>query len=617
MAGESVSNLEEVTIRLAGDSGDGMQLVGTELTNTSALFGNDVGTLPDYPAEIRAPAGTLAGVSGYQLHIGSYDIHTPGDDVDVLVAMNPAALKANVKALKPNGVLIVNTDSFTEKDLKLAGCATNPLEDGTVAGYQTFQVEMSAHTKAALRDTGLDYKAMERCKNFFALGMISWLFNRPMDSTVKFLKEKFSKKPLLAEANVLALKAGYAYCVATEAFANSYEIQPAKLAAGKYRNLGGNEAIGLGFVAASQKSGLELFLGSYPITPASDILHALAKYKNFGVKTFQAEDEIAAVCAAIGASFAGSLGITSTSGPGLCLKSEAINLAVMTELPLIIINVQRAGPSTGLPTKTEQADLLQAMYGRNGESPMPVIAASRPADCFEVAYEAARIAVQFMTPVILLSDGYIGNGAEPWRVVDPKDLPNFEFSRYTGDGQFAPYRRDQATLSRPWVIPGTPGLEHRIGGLEKKNIAGTVNYEPENHEYMCRVRAEKVKRIADFLPPSEVVGESSGELLVLGWGGTYGAIRTGVENAQKKGMKVSRLHLRWINPFPNDLGAILKRFKHVLIPEINLGQLSKLIRAEYLVDTIGLNKISGQPFSAREIENKITEILGGANGRRN
>ncbi len=616
MSAESVLNLEEVTIRLAGDSGDGMQLVGNELTNTSALFGNDVGTLPDFPAEIRAPAGTLAGVSGFQLHIGSYDIHTPGDEVDVLVAMNPAALKANIKSLKANGVLIVNADSFTEKDLKLAACATNPLEDGTVAGYQTFKVEMSAHTKAALRDTGLDHKGMERCKNFFALGMISWLFNRSMDSTIQFLQEKFSKKPLLAEANVLALKAGYAYCAATEAFVNSYEIHPAKLPPGTYRNLGGNEAIAMGLVAASQRSGLELFLGSYPITPASDILHELAKYKNFGVKTFQAEDEIAAVCAAIGASFAGSLAVTTTSGPGLCLKSEAINLAVMTELPLVIIDVQRAGPSTGLPTKTEQADLLQALYGRNGESPVPVLAASRPADCFQVAYEAAHMAVKFMTPVILLSDGYIGNGAEPWLIAKPDTLPDFDFSRHKGSGTFAPYLREEKTLARAWVTPGTVGLEHRIGGLEKKNITGGVNYEPENHDYMCRIRAEKVKRIADFLPPTEIFGEDSGALLVLGWGGTYGAIRTAMERCEKKGLKVSRAHLRWINPFPKDLGPILKRFKHILIPEINLGQLSKLIRAEYLIDVIGLNKVSGQPFTAREIENKIIDILGGANGRR-
>lgn len=609
MSAESVKKLDEVTIRLAGDSGDGMQLVGTELTNTSALFGNDVGTLPDYPAEIRAPIGTLAGVSGFQLHIGSYDIHTPGDEVDVLVAMNPAALKANIKALKPNGVLIINAESFDEKGLKLAACTTNPLEDGSLDGFQTFKVQMESHTKAALKETGLDFREMERSKNFFALGMIYWLFNRPMDTTIKFLQEKFAKKPKLAEANILALRAGHSYCAATEAFVHSYEVQPAKLPPGKYRNLGGNEATALGFIAAAQKSGLELFLGSYPITPASDILHTLAKYKNFGVKTFQAEDEIAAVAAAIGASFAGDLSITSTSGPGLCLKSEAINLAVMAELPLVIIDVQRAGPSTGLPTKTEQSDLLQAMYGRNGESPMPVIAASRPGDCFETAYEAARIAIKYMTPVILLTDGYIGNGAEPWRIPDPNSLPAFTAKHPTAKEGFAPYLRDEKTLARPWVIPGTPGLEHRIGGLEKKSVTGTVNYEPENHDYMCRIRAEKVSRIVDDIPPTEIFGDESGELLVVGWGGTYGAIRTGVERSQKNGLKVSRLHLHWINPFPKDFGDILKRFKHVLVPEVNLGQLVKLIRAEYLIDAVSFSKITGQPFTAGEIERKIAEIL--------
>ncbi|MBL7958897.1 2-oxoacid:acceptor oxidoreductase subunit alpha [bacterium] len=609
MASDSVKSLEEVTIRFAGDSGDGMQLVGTELTNTSALFGNDVGTLPDYPAEIRAPIGTLAGVSGFQLHIGSFDIHTPGDEVDVLVAMNPAALKANIKALKPNGVLIVNAESFDEKGLKLAALTSNPLEDGSVDGYQTFKVQMSSHTKAALKETGLDFREMERSKNFFALGMIYWLFNRPMETTIKFLQDKFAKKPKLAEANILALRAGHSYCDATEAFVNSYEVNPAKLPAGKYRNLGGNEATALGLIAASQKSGLELFLGSYPITPASDILHTLAKYKNFGVKTFQAEDEIAAVASAIGASFAGDLAITSTSGPGLCLKSEAINLAVMAELPLIIIDVQRAGPSTGLPTKTEQADLLQAMYGRNGESPVPIIAASRPGDCFETAYEASRIAVKYMTPVLLLTDGYIGNGAEPWRIPDPDSLPEFTAKYATNKEGFAPYARDQKTLARPWVIPGTPGMEHRIGGLEKKNIEGTVNYEPDNHDYMCRIRAAKIESIVNDIPPTEIFGPESGELLIVGWGGTYGAIRTAVERCQKKNMKVSRLHLHWINPFPKDFGDILKRFKYVLVPEVNLGQLVKLIRAEYLVDARGLSKITGQPFTAGEIERKIADIL--------
>lgn len=610
MKDESVLNLEEVTIRLAGDSGDGMQLVGSELTNVSALFGNDVGTLPDYPAEIRAPAGTLPGVSGFQLHIGSFDIHTPGDEVDVLVAMNPAALKANIKSLKPNGIVIVNSESFTDKDLKLANCTTNPLDDGTIDGYQVFKVEMSSHTKAALRETGLDHKSMERCKNFFALGMIYWLFNRPLDHTVKFLEEKFSQKQELARANVLALKAGHSYCAATEAFVHSYEVPKASLPPGTYRNLGGNDALAMGLLAAAAKSGLKLFLGSYPITPASDILHALSKYKNYGVITFQAEDEIAAITAAIGASYAGAIGVTSTSGPGMCLKSEAINLAVMTELPLIVIDVQRAGPSTGMPTKTEQADLLQAMYGRNSESPLAVIAASRPADCFDVAYEAIRIAIKYMTPVILLSDGYIGNGAEPWKIPDLDQLLPIRVTQNSFNGEFYPYRRDETTLARAWAIPGTAGLEHRIGGLEKKDVTGTVNYEPDNHETMCRLREEKIKRIAQDIPPTEINGPDNGDLVVLGWGSTYGAIRTAVDRCQKKDMAVSRIHLRWLNPLPGDLRDILARFKTVLIPEINLGQLSKIIRYEYLIPTEDLNKISGQPFSASEIQLKIEELIG-------
>ncbi len=617
MAFEPAVKLQEVTIRLAGDSGDGMQLVGTELTNVSALFGNDVGTLPDYPAEIRAPAGTVAGVSGFQLHIGSYDVHTPGDELDVLIAMNPAALKSNIKALKPNGIVIVSEDAFDEKGLKLAGYTTNPLTDGTLDKFQSFKVPMSTLTRTALKDLGLDFKSMDRCKNFFALGMTCWLFTRPMDNTIKFLREKFAKKPQLAEANILALRAGYAYCEATESFANSYEIAPAKLSPGKYRNIGGNEALALGFIAAAKKSGLELFLGSYPITPASDILHALAAYKNFGVKTFQAEDEIAAICAAIGASFAGDLGLTTTSGPGMCLKSEAMNLAIMTELPLVIVDVQRAGPSTGLPTKTEQSDLLQAMYGRNGESPIAVIAASRPGDCFECAYEAAMIAVRYMTPVILLSDGYIGNGAEPWLIPDIDRLPAFPSDRHDHAAEFHPYQRDEKTLARPWVVPGIPGKEHRIGGLEKKNVHGTVNYEAENHELMCRLRAEKVRRIVQDIPPTTIHGAPGGDVLVIGWGGTYGAIRTAVEHCQEKGMSVSRIHLRWINPLPSDLGDIMKRFKHILVPEINLGQLSKIIRSEYVVDTISYNRIAGLPFSVRELETKIGEIAGGQYERRN
>lgn len=611
MSEQTIKKVEEITIHLAGDSGDGMQLVGNELTNILALFGSDVGTLPDYPSEIRAPAGTIAGVSGFRLHAGSIDVHTPGDEVDVLLAMNPAALKANIKALKLNGVLIANMGEFTEKNLQLAGYESNPLTDGSLDKYQTFAVDMNAMTAQALKETGLDSKSVDRCKNFFALGITFWLFNKPIDKTLEFIAEKFAKKPIIAKANALALQAGYAYCSNTESFAFKYDIPSAKLAPGKYRNLVGNEAVALGFAAASLKSGLPLFLGSYPITPATEILQTLSNYKAWGVKTFQAEDEIAGICSAIGAAFAGNLAVTNTSGPGLCLKSEAIGLAVITELPIVIVDVQRAGPSTGLPTKTEQADLLQAMYGRNGESPVPILAAASPSDCFWTAYEACRIAVKYMTPVILLSDGYTGNGAEPWKIPSLEELPPIPYKRDYDPDTFEPYERDPENLARPWAIPGTKGLEHRVGGLEKKHIVGSVSHDPDNHDFMVKIRAQKIKSIVKEIPPTKIDGPESGELLVLTWGGTYGAVKTAVEQCRKKGLTVSHLQLRWINPLPSDLGDKIRKFKKILIPEINLGQLNVLIRANYLLDTISYNRVRGLPFTAKEIQNKIEEILGG------
>jgi len=605
-----VESLKEATIRFAGDSGDGMQLVGNELATTSALLGNDIGVLPDYPAEIRAPAGTLPGVSGYQLHISSYDIHTPGEKFDALVAMNPAALKVNLENLKPNGILIINSGSFTSRNLQLARYDSNPLEDSSLDKYQLLAVDMTTLTRKATEELGLSTKVVDRSKNFFALGMVFWLYNRSMEHAINLIKTKFAKKPELVEVNLLALKAGYTYCENTEQFAHSYEVQPAKLPPGKYRNINGNTAVALGLIAAAQKSGLQLFLGSYPITPASDILHELSRFKHFNVKTVQAEDEIAAVCASIGASYAGALAVTTTSGPGLALKSEALGLAVTTELPLVICNVQRGGPSTGLPTKTEQSDLFQALYGRNGECPIPVLAASQPADCFETAYEACRLAVKHMTPVLLLSDGYLANGAEPWPVPQVKDLPDIPVTFATEPESFSPYLRDDATLARPWAIPGTPGLEHRIGGLEKDAATGNVSYDPRNHEYMTRMRAEKVERIADDLPPTQVDGPKKGDLLVLGWGSTAGAIKTAVEHKQTEGKSVARLHLRYLNPLPKDLGDILKGYKQVLIPEINAGQLVHVMRGKYLLPLIGLNKVQGLPFFSSEIEEKIDELLG-------
>lgn len=600
--------LKSSIIRFAGDSGDGMQLTGTQFTQTAAELGNDLSTLPDYPAEIRAPAGTLFGVSGFQIQFSSIDIHSPGDEPDVLVAMNPAALKVNLKDLKKGGMIIANTDAFNKKNLELAKYNTNPLEDGTLAGYQLFQVPITKTTTTALQDSGLNMKEITRCKNFFALGLMYWMFNRQMETTIDWIESKFQKQPKIMEANINALKAGYHFGDTTEIFTTRYEVRPAKLEKGTYRNINGNEATALGMIAASKKSGLPLFLGSYPITPASDILHELSRHKNFGVKTFQAEDEIAGICSAIGASFGGALGLTTTSGPGLALKTEAIGLAVMVELPLVIVNVQRGGPSTGLPTKTEQADLLQAMYGRNGESPVPVVASSTPADCFTMVYEAARLALKFMTPVICLTDGYLANGSEPWKIPHKNELPDINVKFVTDPEGYQPYKRDE-NLSRPWAIPGTPGLEHRIGGLEKENITGNVCYIPENHELMCKLRAQKVKNIENDIPLLEVEGPQEGDLLVIGWGSTYGAITAARENMMSKGTTFSRIHIKYLNPFPKNLGEILKRFKKVLVCEMNLGQLANLLRNEFLVDCVQLNKVQGLPFKAYEIENKVKEIL--------
>jgi len=605
--------IDRAVIRFAGDSGDGMQVTGGQFTNTVALYGNDIATFPDFPAEIRAPAGTLPGVSGYQLHFSSNEIFTPGDAVDVLIAMNPAALKTNVADLKANGILIVNSDAFAENDLRKAQMTSNPLEDHSLDKYRLFSVELERLTKVALEHLGMDAKSVSRCKNFFALGMCYWLYNRSMESTVRWIEGKFSKKPLLVEANKLAMKAGYAYCEATEAFQISYEIPPAKLSPGLYRNMSGNQALALGFVAASQRSGLRLFQGSYPITPASDILHELSQYKDFGVITFQAEDEIAAITSAIGAAYAGALAITTTSGPGMALKTEAMGLAIAVEIPLIICDIQRGGPSTGLPTKTEQADLLQALFGRNSEAPIPVIAAATPSDCFWAALEASRIAVKYMVPVIILSDGYLANGAEPWRIPEISELPEIPVMFETNPVDFKPYRRNPETLARPWAIPGTPGLEHRIGGLEKQDVSGNINYEPLNHEKMVRIRAAKVEAIAQDIPLAEPEGDADGDLLIVAWGSTHGAITAAVKAQREKqeGRKrIGHLHLRHLNPLPSNVGEILKRYKKVLVPELNMGQLSWVLRAKFLVDTIGLNKIQGRPFKQSELEQKIEELLG-------
>jgi 2-oxoglutarate/2-oxoacid ferredoxin oxidoreductase subunit alpha len=602
--------IDRAVIRFAGDSGDGMQITGSQFTNTVALYGNDIATFPDYPAEIRAPAGTIPGVSGFQLHFSSNEVYTPGDAIDALIAMNPAALKVNVSDLKANGILIVNSDSFKEQDLRKAQMTSNPLEDHSLDKFRVFAVELQRLTRAALQHLGLDAKAMDRCKNFFALGMCYWLYNRSMDPTVRWIDEKFSKKPLLMEANKLALKGGYSYCEATEAFQVSYEIPPAQLTPGLYRNVSGNQALALGFVTAAQKSGLSLYLGSYPITPASDILHELSQYKNFGVITFQAEDEIAAITSAIGASYAGALAITTTSGPGMALKTEALGLAVATEIPLVICDIQRGGPSTGLPTKTEQADLLQALFGRNSEAPIPVLAAATPGDCFWVALEASRIALKYMVPVIVLSDGYLANGAEPWRIPRVEDIPPIPVKFATDPNGFLPYKRDPQTLARPWALPGTPGLEHRIGGLEKQDGTGNVNYEPLNHENMVRIRAAKITAILQDIPNVLPEGDLEGDLLVVSWGSTAGSITAALKASRAEGRKIGHLHLRHLNPLPANLGDVLKRYKKVLVPELNMGQLLWVLRAKYLVDAVGLNKIQGRPFKQAELEQKFNELLG-------
>src|SRR6202162_5541444 len=598
--------IDSAVIRFAGDSGDGMQITGSQFTNTVALYGNDIRTFPDYPAEIRAPAGTLPGVSGFQLHFSSDDVSTPGDAVDVLIAMNPAALKVNIADLKANGILIVNSDSCTESDLRKAQMTANPLEDHSLDKFRLFSVELERLTRRALEHLGLDAKSMDRCKNFFALGMCYWLYNRSMDSTVRWIEDKFKGKPLLTEANKLAMKGGYSYCEATEAFQISYEIPRAQLSPGLYRNLSGNQALALGLVTASQKSGLRLFQGSYPITPASDILHELSQYKDFGVMTFQAEDEIAAITSAIGASYAGALAITTTSGPGMALKTEALGLAVAIELPLVICNIQRGA----LPTKAEQADLLQACSGQNPEAPIPVIPAATPADCFWVALEACRIAVKYMVPVILLSDGYLANGAEPWHVPEVSEIPDFkvQFAK-TAEG-FLPYKRDPQTLARPWAVPGTPGLEHRIGGLEKQDVTGNINYEPLNHENMVRIRAAKVAGIAQDIPEIVPAGDPEGDLLIVAWGSTHGAITAAVRAQREKGHKIGHVHLRHLNPLAPNLGEVIARYKRVLVPELNMGQLLWVLRAKYLVDAVGLNKIQGRPFKQAELEQKIEEMLG-------
>ncbi|MCH7993758.1 MAG: 2-oxoacid:acceptor oxidoreductase subunit alpha [Planctomycetes bacterium] len=588
-----------------------MQLVGGQFTSATAIAGNDLITFPDFPAEIRAPAGTVAGVSGFQLNFASSDVYTPGDRPDVLVAMNPAALKANIDDLKRrNGILIVNKDSFTEALIKKAGYTEDPLPS-LKPEYQVFEIPLTTATRKTLEDSNLSQKEKDRCKNFFALGLMYWLFHRPLEPTIEWIKEKFAKKEDLREANAKVLKAGYYFGETTEIFAVSYKVLKAKKKPGRYRNITGNSATGLGLIAASKLSGLSLFYGSYPITPASDILHMLASHAEYGVTTFQAEDEIAAVCSAIGASFAGNLGVTGTSGPGLALKTEAVGLAVMTELPLIIINVQRGGPSTGLPTKTEQADLNQALFGRNGECPVCILAPATPGECFDMAIESFRIATEYMVPVIMLTDGYLANGAEPWRIPDVASLPKIEVKHpAASENGFLPYARD-AKLARPWALPGTPGLQHRIGGLEKADGDGNVCYDPENHEHMIHTRQKKVEGIAETIPPTEMFGDDSGELLVVGWGSTYGAITSAVERCRAKGMDVSSIHIRYLYPMPKDIGAILKRFKKVMVPEMNLGQLVQLLRAKFLVDAKGLNKVQGKPFMISDIERGIEDTLNG------
>ena len=607
-----VENVKGVTIRLVGDSGDGMQLVGNQLTNSSALVGNDIATFPDFPAEIRAPRGTRAGVSGFQLQFAAHEVFTPGDALDVLVAMNPAALITNLKDLNKGGLLIVNEDSFEDKDLKLAKLDKNPLDDPNLEQYRLVKVKMTKLTREAVAGLGLGTKDAERCKNFFALGLIDWLYGRDLNTTVKFLHGKFSggESDSVGKANESALKAGWQYGETIEAFGNSYQVGAAHLPPGTYRNIMGNQALALGLIAAANRSETELFLASYPITPASDILHELVKHKNFGVCAFQAEDEIAAACSAIGAAFGGRMAVTTSSGPGIALKTEAIGLALMLELPMLIVNVQRGGPSTGLPTKTEQSDLFQAIYGRNGESPVPVLAACSPSDCFDIIQDAWTVALRLMTPVMVLSDGYIANGSEPWLIPDMSSLTPLKITHPTAfnNGEhFMPYERDEL-LSRPWAIPGTPGLMHRVGGIEKENITGNISYDPENHQKMVEIRAQKVANAAKILPPQTVVGPERGDLLVVSWGGTRGACLTAVRQAMAEGRSVAHAHVRYLNPLPSNFEDILARYKKVLVPELNMGQLRMIIRGRFLVDAVGLNKVKGQPFRIGEVYEKICEM---------
>ena len=609
----SIKEVDKIVVRFSGDSGDGMQLTGMQFTDTAALLGNDLSTFPDYPSEIRAPMGTVAGVSGFQVHFGSTEIYTPGDQYDVLVAMNAAALKVDLPRLKNGGIIIANTQGFDARNLKLANYPDgfNPLDSGHLTNYIVHKVDVTKHTKECLVDSGLGMKEVERSKNMFVLGLLLWVFDKPLHYTESFIKEKFAKKPEIADANLKALQAGWNYGENTEIFTTQFKVAPAKLPAGDYRNITGNHATAIGLIAAAEKAGLPLFLGSYPITPATDILHELAKYRNNEIKTFQAEDEIAGICSAIGASYTGSLAVTTTSGPGMALKTEALGLATMLELPLVVVNVQRGGPSTGLPTKTEQADLLMAMHGRHGEAPLPILAASSPSDCFETVFEACKIAVEHMTPVVFLSDGYIANGSEPWRFPTEEDLQNIDvhFLEEINGETLLPYKRDEL-LVRPWIKPGTKGLEHRIGGLEKQNETGNVSYDPVNHEVMVNLRAAKIKKIEDSIPLAKIdSGTEKAKVLVLGWGSTYGSIKTAVKELLSEGYDVAHVHLRHVNPFPKNLGELLHNYEHIIIPEMNCGQLLQLIRAKYLVPAIGYSKVQGMPFTTAELKNKILELI--------
>lgn len=612
---KKVEYLDEVTVRFAGDSGDGMQLTGTQFSDTSAAFGNDVNTFPDYPSEIRAPEGTLYGVSAFQIQIGAKKVNTPGDQIDALIAMNASSLKVNLKYLKKGGIIIVNKAGFKDKNLKLAKYDTNPLEDGSLSSYQVFAFDISELVKRHLSDTDLSSKSIERTKNLFALGLTFWLYNRPLEPTENWLKKKFGKKPEILDANLRVFREGYRFGASRQEMAVRYEIKSAQLEPGRYRNITGNEAVALGLVSAANRANIPLFLGSYPITPATEILHHLSGYKQMGVKTFQAEDEIAGITSAIGAAFGGALSTTTTSGPGLSLKVEALGLAVMLELPLIVVDVQRAGPSTGLPTKPEQSDLLMALYGRHGEAPIPVLAARTSTDCFDMTLEAARIAIKYMTPVILLTDGYLAQGSHPWKIPDVNELPEIKVEYRTDTENFGPYDRDPETLSRPWAIPGTQGLEHRIGGLEKDDFSGNVSHDPLNHQKMVEFRANKVKGIQNDIPDAEIMGDTDSELLIIGWGSTYGAIKTAFDKLREEGKKIAYVHLNYINPLPKNLGDIIKNYKKILVPELNNGQLSVLLRSTYLTYVEQLNKIQGATFRSQEIEDKINEMLSSEEGK--